>query len=69
MCIGYFLRAEDIYAKFINNDFYEKGILNTGELLDLRIKVAGYTSESGTMTVVFPIGVSSTKIFDVLCNN
>ena len=53
----------------INNDFYEKGILNTGELLDLRIKVAGYTSESGTMTVVLPNGVSSTKIFDVLCNN
>ena len=53
----------------INNDFYEKGILNTGELLDLRIKVAGYTSESGTMTVVFPNGVSSTKSFDVLCNN
>ena len=36
----------------INNDVYEKGILNTDELLELRIKLVGYTSESGTITVV-----------------
>jgi hypothetical protein len=53
----------------INNDVYEKGILNTDELLELRVKLVDYTSESGTITVVFPNGVSSTKFFDVLCNN
>ena len=53
----------------INNDVYEKGILNTDELLELRIKLVGYTSESGTITVVLPNGVSSTKTFDLLCNN
>ncbi|MEC9320599.1 MAG: hypothetical protein VX869_00285, partial [Chloroflexota bacterium] len=53
----------------INNDVYEKGILNTGELLELRVKLAGYASESGTVTVVFPNGVNSTKTFDLLCNN
>ena len=53
----------------ISNDIYEKGILNTGELLELRVKLAGYASESGTVTVVLPNGVSSTKTFDLLCNN
>ena len=53
----------------INNDVYEKGILNTDELLELRVKLVGYTSESGTITVVLPNGVSSTKTFDLLCNN
>jgi len=35
----------------------------------LRVKLAGYASESGTVTVVLPNGVSSTKTFDLLCNN
>jgi len=53
----------------INNDVYEKGILNTDELLELRVKLVDYASESGTVTVVLPNGVSSTKTFDLLCNN
>jgi hypothetical protein len=52
-----------------NNDVFQQGILNTGEIMELRVNLSGYSDESGTIVVVFPNGVSSTKKFDLLCNN
>ena len=52
-----------------NNDVFQQGILNTGEIMELRVNLSGYSDESGTIVVVFPNGVRSTKKFDLLCNN
>ena len=52
-----------------NNDVFQQGILNTGEIMELRVNLSVYSDESGTIVVVFPNGVSSTKNFDLLCNN
>ena len=52
-----------------NNDVFQQGILNTGEIMELRVNLSGYSDESGTIVVAFPNGVSSTKNFDLLCNN
>ena len=52
-----------------NNDVFQQGILNTGEIMELRVNLSGYSDESGTIVVVFPNGVSSTKKFDLLCKS